>query len=190
MLTLERRSVLTSSSPPSSVATLVVDSALRLMRPVPWPRAVTMVVNRASSVLVPYTDRDGGELLVRSPSTTVPLPFIAQLVDHHADPYADYLRSTSRRASTRAILDRDGHECAYCGGRATTRDHVLPRSRGGADSWDNLVAACVTCNNRKDDRTPGEAGMPLQFTPSRYDGYDDLQAEVWAFLMARAGVSV
>src|SRR5690349_21762442 len=53
------------------------------------------------------------------------------------------------------VLTRDGHRCAYCGGTgATTVDHVLPRSRGGRDSWKNTVAACGACNHRKGDRTP------------------------------------
>jgi 5-methylcytosine-specific restriction endonuclease McrA len=50
----------------------------------------------------------------------------------------------------RNVLRRDGHRCQYCGSRdRLTLDHVLPKSRGGPDSWDNLVAACVPCNNKK-----------------------------------------
>ena len=56
---------------------------------------------------------------------------------------------------------RDGHRCAYCGAVSTTIDHVFPRSRGGAWSWENCVAACEPCNEAKADRTPAEAGMPL-----------------------------
>lgn len=67
---------------------------------------------------------------------------------------------------TRAgVLRRDRHRCAYCGRRATTVDHVLPVSRGGAWSWLNTVAACVPCNSRKSDRTPQEAGMRLIVEP-------------------------
>lgn len=64
------------------------------------------------------------------------------------------------------VFIRDGHRCAYCGSsKAMTIDHVLPRSRGGEWSWLNCVAACESCNNRKGDRTPTEAGMPLRFVP-------------------------
>ncbi len=63
------------------------------------------------------------------------------------------------------VFIRDRHRCAYCGGKATTIDHVLPRSRGGDWSWLNCVAACRACNNHKGDRTPPEAGMRLRFTP-------------------------
>jgi 5-methylcytosine-specific restriction endonuclease McrA len=65
------------------------------------------------------------------------------------------------------VLTRDGHRCAYCGGAgATTVDHVLPRSRGGRDSWKNTVAAGCCVNHRKGDRTPGEAGMVLRVHPA------------------------
>jgi 5-methylcytosine-specific restriction endonuclease McrA len=64
-------------------------------------------------------------------------------------------------------LKRDGHKCAYCG-RADlplTLDHVIPRSKGGDDSWENLVAACLPCNNRKGDRTPEESHLKLKVKP-------------------------
>jgi 5-methylcytosine-specific restriction protein A len=51
-----------------------------------------------------------------------------------------------------AVLARDGYQCAYCGGLATTADHVVPRSRGGSDDPSNLVAACRRCNSRKGGR--------------------------------------
>ena len=67
--------------------------------------------------------------------------------------------------SRRGVMRRDSHRCAYCGRSATTIDHVQPRSRGGADSWENLVACCLRCNNLKSDRTPHEMGWVLLFTP-------------------------
>lgn len=63
------------------------------------------------------------------------------------------------------VLARDGHRCAYCGSRAATIDHLLPRSRGGDWSWLNTVAACSRCNERKGNRTPAEAGMRLYVDP-------------------------
>ena len=73
----------------------------------------------------------------------------------------------SRRVpvTRRGVLRRDGHRCAYCGKSAATIDHVLPRSRGGADSWENLVACCLRCNNIKGDRTPQEMSWNLRMTP-------------------------
>lgn len=65
------------------------------------------------------------------------------------------------------ILRRDGHKCAYCGRSdlSFTVDHILPKARGGKDTWENLVTACLICNNKKGNRTPEEAGMPLKIRP-------------------------
>lgn len=63
------------------------------------------------------------------------------------------------------VFIRDGHKCAYCGAKATSVDHILPRSRGGEWSWLNCVAACERCNNKKGNRTPAEAGMRLRVRP-------------------------
>lgn len=69
----------------------------------------------------------------------------------------------------KAVLIRDNFECQYCGERLTmntgTRDHVVPRARGGADCLTNVVASCKACNLRKADRTPEQAGMPLRGRP-------------------------
>ena len=75
---------------------------------------------------------------------------------------------TGRRVpvSRRGVLRRDAHRCCYCGGNASTIDHVMPRSRGGKDAWENLVACCLKCNNLKGDRTPEEMGWRMHF-PAR-----------------------
>lgn len=65
----------------------------------------------------------------------------------------------------RAIFARDGHRCQYCGGAAESIDHVIPRSRGGPHSWDNVVAACRPCNSRKQDRLLHETTFTLRHTP-------------------------
>jgi 5-methylcytosine-specific restriction endonuclease McrA len=71
--------------------------------------------------------------------------------------------------SRRNIILRDGSRCQYCGERLEsselTLDHIIPKSRGGRNSWDNLVAACKKDNHRKADRTPEEAGMKLLHRP-------------------------
>jgi len=66
----------------------------------------------------------------------------------------------------REVLRRDKHTCQYCGStKNLTIDHVIPRSKGGKHSWDNVVIACELCNSRKGDRTPKEAGMLLHTKP-------------------------
>lgn len=64
------------------------------------------------------------------------------------------------------IFKRDNHTCAYCGRfRDLTVDHIQPKSKGGKDTWDNLISACLKCNYKKGDRTPEQAGMELLFKP-------------------------
>ncbi len=70
-----------------------------------------------------------------------------------------------------ALFSRDGHLCLYCGNEfqrsQLTRDHVMPLSRGGRDTWENVVSACIQCNSRKGGRTPQQAAMPLLAVPFR-----------------------
>jgi 5-methylcytosine-specific restriction endonuclease McrA len=66
----------------------------------------------------------------------------------------------------REVLRRDHHTCQYCGSsKRLTLDHVIPRSKGGLHTWDNVVTACEKCNSRKGDRTPIQAGMQLRKLP-------------------------
>jgi 5-methylcytosine-specific restriction endonuclease McrA len=66
----------------------------------------------------------------------------------------------------REVLRRDRHSCQYCGHtKNLTLDHVIPRAKGGAHTWDNIVIACETCNHRKGNRTPMEANMTLSVKP-------------------------
>ena len=64
------------------------------------------------------------------------------------------------------LYKRDGHECTYCGSkRNLTIDHIIPKSKGGQNTWMNLVTCCSSCNRLKGDRTPDEAGMKLLIKP-------------------------
>jgi len=80
-----------------------------------------------------------------------------------------HIPQQSRALSRKNILLRDRNTCQFCGrvfpSAELTLDHVLPRSRGGRSSWENLVACCYRCNNTKGDRTPEEAGLKLSRRP-------------------------
>lgn len=103
-----------------------------------------------------------GGRAVRSASIHHPWPSIVRLKLYVKVPYRRIMLTRKN------IIRRDGFRCQYCGSRdKLTIDHVLPRSRGGRDVWENLVAACVPCNNRKGNRTPDEASMPLRRRPFR-----------------------
>lgn len=105
--------------------------------------------------------------LVRSPRLVFPMPASVLLRQH---------RRVHRRVAALTnehLFLRDGHRCAYCGRtrqelrprERLTRDHLVPRSKGGMDEWLNVLTACSTCNHRKDDRLVRETGLVPRVTP-------------------------
>ncbi len=102
------------------------------------------------------------KVFIRSSSTQFPQPTIIRLMD-----YRNYPKTID--LTRRNIHRRDGMRCQYCGKSNVqlTIDHIIPRSRGGKDEWENLVTACVSCNNKKGNRTPEEAGMKLLSKPKK-----------------------
>jgi hypothetical protein len=88
-----------------------------------------------------------------------------------------YNRLMANTVTRRAIFTRDKHTCAYCGAKENlTADHILPQSRGGLDEWSNLITACLSCNLKKGNRTPKEAGMQLLFQP--YKPYNKISLTI------------
>ena len=99
---------------------------------------------------------------LRSATTTYPWPHVIRLVQYVRVPPA-----VQRKISRRALFARDGWRCVYCGtsGGRLTLDHVMPRSRGGESSWENVVTSCAPCNLRKGDRLLEEVMMVLRLKP-------------------------
>ncbi|MBS4028593.1 MAG: HNH endonuclease [Ignavibacteriales bacterium] len=93
----------------------------------------------------------------------MPYPSIVRLSSYVHIPFKKIILSRKN------ILRRDGHRCQYCGRSDVTLtvDHVIPKAHGGEETWENLVCACVTCNNRKGDRTPEESNLKLMRKPLR-----------------------
>jgi 5-methylcytosine-specific restriction endonuclease McrA len=104
--------------------------------------------------------------LLHSASMAINVPSVIRLLEYRRIP------CQTRSLSRKNILARDRYTCQYCNRGCAmaelTLDHVLPRSRGGASSWENLVAACRRCNNRKGDRLPEEANMRLKKRPKPF----------------------
>lgn len=99
---------------------------------------------------------------IRSVYRTFEYPSIVRLVFFVRVPFKKIILSRKN------ILRRDNHRCQYCGASTNlTIDHVIPKSKGGEDSWENLTTACIKCNNKKGDRTPEEAKMHLYNAPKR-----------------------
>lgn len=100
---------------------------------------------------------------IYSVSRKLPFPTIVRLLVYITVPYKKIVLSRKN------ILRRDMYRCQYCG-RADvplTIDHIIPKSKGGDDTWENLIAACVHCNNKKGDRTPEESKMTLKKKPTK-----------------------
>lgn len=129
---------------------LVLNASYEPLGVVSWRRAVCLLLDEQAEMI------EADDAVVRSPSLTMPLPSVIRLRQMVNAP-----RRRSVPVSRRAVFARDEYRCQYCGDRADSIDHVVPRSRGGLDVWDNLAAACRPCNTRKRDRTPDEAGMRL-----------------------------
>ena len=124
-------------------------------------RAIALLVTDKAEPLHLDGDRAGQGWIVRSPSLVLQVPQYIRLTNASAEGLWKI-----PAANRREILRRDRHTCQYCGsGKNLTLDHVVPKSKGGRNDWDNLVAACNACNARKGDRTPAEAGMILRRSP-------------------------
>jgi 5-methylcytosine-specific restriction endonuclease McrA len=120
-------------------------------------RAVCLVLGDKAEVV----HDDAGGTLLRSTSVVLAMPSVIRLRRYVRVPYR------SRVPLTRgALMRRDNYLCAYCGRKAETIDHVLPRSRGGTHTWENCVASCMRCNHSKADRLVEELGWTLRCDPA------------------------
>lgn len=129
---------------------LVLNATFEPLSIVSAQRATCLVLDDRADVV-----EESGAVM-HSERLTVRTPSVIRLRYMVKVPYV-------RRAalSRRAIFARDDYRCQYCGNRADSIDHVVPRSKGGPHSWENVAAACRPCNLGKRDRTPAEAGMRL-----------------------------
>jgi 5-methylcytosine-specific restriction endonuclease McrA len=157
--------MLVSSRPPSGWPALVLNADFRPLSyyPLsvwPWQEVIKAVFLDRVDVVSTY------DKVIRSPSFEMQLPSVVSL--------KQYVNQDRPPAFTRFNLFlRDGFACQYCGsGEDLTFDHVLPRSKGGRTTWENIVTACSPCNLSKGGRKPHEAGMPLRRMPRRPSTYE------------------
>lgn len=119
-------------------------------------RAVVLILKEKAEVL------DGTDIELHSEQSSMTRPSVIRLRAYVRIPY----QSLQRRITRRAVFARDSWECQYCGRKGSlTMDHVVPRSKGGDTSWENVVACCATCNRRKGDRSVSQSGMKLRTRP-------------------------
>jgi len=130
---------------------LVLNATLLPINICSWKRAITLVFKGRAEGLENSPKLINGKYI---------LPLVIKLKRYIPIPYNGVI------FSRRNIFLRDNFKCQYCGkGGTLTIDHVMPKSRGGDDNWENVVVSCVRCNNKKSDKTPQEANMKLLGTP-------------------------
>jgi 5-methylcytosine-specific restriction endonuclease McrA len=123
---------------------LVLNSSYEPLQLTNWKRAVVLLMKNKAKVL--------GKRVIR-------------LVNYIKLPYEKLMQNKPSRSM---IYKRDGHKCQYCGStRELTIDHIIPRSRGGQDTWENLVVACMPCNTRKSDKFLSETNLVLSQIPKK-----------------------
>lgn len=121
-------------------------------------KAIVLVFAGKAQLVAAHEDQ-----CVRAVSLEFPMPSVVRLNFYVAVPFKRIMLSRKN------ILRRDNFQCQYCEKTdlPLTIDHVVPKSQGGGDTWDNLVTACTRCNNIKANRTPEQAKMPLMSKPIR-----------------------
>jgi len=134
--------------------TLVLNATYEPLGVVSERRALILVLNSRATIV------QESENVLHYAGGDLTLPSVIKLVKFVRIPYRH-----SVPLSRRALFARDGGRCVYCSAPAASIDHVLPRSRGGAHAWENVVSACHKCNHLKADKTLKELGWKLRHIP-------------------------
>ena len=142
---------------------LALNASYEPLTLVPLQRAVRLVMDRKAEIL-----EVDGRRAFRSQRAVIPVPLVIRLVR-----FVHVPRRFRRQVTNTFLFARDNYSCQYCGRHRSelrgrqflTRDHILPLSRGGENTWFNVVTSCSPCNNRKGNRLPEEAGMSLRTDP-------------------------
>lgn len=153
------------------VETLVLSPGYEPVARVPWQRAVALLFQNKVEIVEEYEDRD-----VRSVTFSIKMPSIVRFLR------AIRNRKKAVKFSRENVYARDEGRCSYCASRVSrqeaTYDHVVPRAQGGQTVWENVVIACVPCNQRKGGRTPEQAQMHLRKRPVRPKALPDMRITV------------
>jgi 5-methylcytosine-specific restriction endonuclease McrA len=139
---------------------LVLNASYEPLNIVSVKRAIVLLLKEKAELI------EAARAQVHAQRTVLDWPLVIRLVT-----FVPLPRRLPLPLSRRTVLARDMYTCQYCGGQPgrteLTVDHIVPRSRGGLTTWDNVAAACGPCNRRKGNRTPEEAGMKLLTVPAR-----------------------
>jgi len=138
---------------------LVLNASFEPLCVVPGRRAVVLVLSEKAVAVAESED------VVHSALVALQVPSVVRLTRFVRVPYRPSVPLTRK-----AVFARDGGRCVYCGAVATSLDHVVPKSRGGPHTWDNVVSACGRCNHVKADRAVAEMGWRLRRVPAAPSG--------------------
>jgi 5-methylcytosine-specific restriction endonuclease McrA len=133
---------------------LVLNASYDPLAVVAARRAVVLVLKEKAEIL------ESNGMVFRSQWLEIPAPSVVRLTYFVRVPFRARASLTRR-----AVFARDDWTCQYCGGHAENVDHVIPRSRGGGHTWENVVASCRRCNARKENRMHAEVGLRLRRKP-------------------------
>lgn len=141
---------------PGSARVLILNASFEPLHVCSVKRAIHLLMTEVASRV------EDANAVLRTPSSVVQVPSVVRLNRYVRRPFRQRVSFNRKN-----LFRRDDHTCQYCGERGNdlTLDHVLPRSRGGKTTWENVVASCRRCNSRKRDRTPEEANMRLDRPP-------------------------
>jgi 5-methylcytosine-specific restriction endonuclease McrA len=157
-----------------AMETLVLNASYEPIARVSWERAITLHFLGKVEIVESYEDK-----LIRSVSFEIKMPSVIR-----------FLRMLTRRKpvirfSRENVYARDGGKCQYCtkpvGRSEATYDHVVPRSQGGKTNWENIVIACVPCNQSKGGRTPAQARLKLLAVPKKPNKLPDTMRLTFTF---------
>lgn len=142
-------------------STMILNASYEPLSIVSAKRAIGLLLSGKAVAL------DESHLVFRHRSGEIKVPYVIKLV------YFVQRKPESKPAkfSKATVLARDNYTCGYCGKKADTVDHIIPKKHGGSNSYENCVAACVRCNSKKADKHLKDAGYQLlvkPYTPSRY----------------------
>ncbi len=138
---------------------IVLNADYTYLNIIDWKRAIKLLIQKKVEV-IRY-----GEKIIRGFNQEIQVPLIVKLIK--------FVRAVYRSSvplSKKNIFIRDQYICQYCGRsckKHPTIDHIIPKSRGGKFSWDNVVTACIQCNQKKGSKLPSEAGISLIKRPSK-----------------------
>jgi 5-methylcytosine-specific restriction endonuclease McrA len=134
---------------------LLLNATFEPLCVVPARRAAILVLKQRAEIL-----EDTGECF-HSERASMPVPSVIRLTHFVRVPFRSAVP-----LSRRAVFARDDGRCQYCGRAAENIDHIVPKSRGGRHTWDNVVASCRPCNSRKEDRLLSDCAMTLRRPPA------------------------